>query len=32
MMIDPPPRPAMCGATMLQSQKLLRTLAFMTRS
>ena len=31
-MNDPPPRSAICGHTMFASQKLLRTLAPMTRS
>ena len=31
-MIAPPPRLAICGRTMLQSQKLLRTLLPMMRS
>ena len=32
MMTEPPPRSAICGMTMLDSQKLLRTLLAMTRS
>ena len=32
MMIEPPPRSAICGSTMLHSQKLLRTLLAMTLS
>ncbi len=31
-MNDPPPRAAICGQTMFASQKLLRTLAPITRS
>ena len=32
MMIAPPPRSAICGSTMLHSQKLLRTFEFITLS
>src|SRR5687768_13657242 len=32
MMTAPPPRCAICGSTMLDNQKLLRTLLFMTLS
>src|SRR5687768_2429067 len=32
MMIEPPPRSAICGSTMLHNQKLLRTLLFITLS
>ena len=32
MTIEPPPRSAICGSTMLHNQKLLRTLLFMTLS
>jgi hypothetical protein len=32
MMMEPPPRCAICGSTMLHNQKLLRTFEFMTLS
>ncbi len=32
MTMEPPPRSAICGSTMLHNQKLLRTLLFITLS